>query len=479
MAKKKLTKKQQRAATALQPTTSPYTSCPVAFNVGSENKTYYVLQEHLQNLDLTNSCRPGEGDIHLPDVDESTGHVLVHYLYTGLYQTLGIKMCLVTEANIEFKRALSTYTAAKRYGLSGLQQLAKQEIERVGAEMNIFDVVDAIKENFSKLVCDNTWFNGYLEGKAKTAFDEDHTVFARDNFFEHINDVALAQAMAKCIIELYNNKVSHMLDTGEGPIPGLPEEGISNAQDTPIEEFQPGECHAIEEAPVAECVPCIEDAPIEDVQPEECYAIDEAPIAECVPCIEDAPIEERVTAEAYVDSNFGTPAEDGWDSFSFGSAVKKKAKKKGKKGKKGAVVEEPVVEEPVVEESVVEELPTPAPELVSPPEDEWGVFSPAVKKKTKKGKKGISEVEESSKSQSAEPESVPVFDNTTVVQEADGTIIGNSHSDSRAKSGQPVEAEGEICPVRTKHLLGDEWKNCKQCRAIVRQVTIRLALGLR
>ncbi|KAF2184780.1 hypothetical protein K469DRAFT_449053, partial [Zopfia rhizophila CBS 207.26] len=171
------------------------------------------------------SCRSFAGNIHLPNVDESTGHVLVHYLYTSAYQTLDdMETSLVGEANIEFKKAVLAYTAANKYSLRGLQQLSKHKIEHFGAEMNIFNVIEAIKKNFSKLLCNNPWVYNYLDRKAKTTFKEDHTVFTRNNFFNRINDVALAKVMAKCIVELYNNKVSRMLNTEREPVPGISEE---------------------------------------------------------------------------------------------------------------------------------------------------------------------------------------------------------------------------------------------------------------
>lgn len=46
------------------------------------------------------------------------------------------------------------------------------------------------------------------------------------------------------------------------------------------------------------------------------------------------------------------------------------------------------------------------------------------------------------------------------------TEESNGNSDLEAK--QPTKAEGEICPLRVKHLLdGDKWKHCRQCWAIV------------
>jgi hypothetical protein len=104
----------------------------------------------------------------LPDVDASTGHVLVHYPHTSLYQTLNdMETFHVAEANIEFKRALLAYTAAIKCGLVGLQQLAKHELERFGTEMNIFDVVEAVQDEFSKIRCNDLWCYGFLRARSK------------------------------------------------------------------------------------------------------------------------------------------------------------------------------------------------------------------------------------------------------------------------------------------------------------------------
>jgi hypothetical protein len=68
-------------------------------------------------------------EIYLPDVDEGTGHVLIHYLYTGTYQTLDdIQFSPAEMARVEFKRAVLAYSAAKKYMLHGLQRLAGQQI---------------------------------------------------------------------------------------------------------------------------------------------------------------------------------------------------------------------------------------------------------------------------------------------------------------------------------------------------------------
>jgi hypothetical protein len=333
-----------------------------------------------------------------------------------------------------------------------------------------------------------------LTGKVKTSFDEDYTVFVTDDFFDRIHDFALAKFMAECTVELYNNKISHMCDTKAPSVPGVPDESFSNAQDAPIKKARPKESYAIDQIPAAQCFPDvanvateetvieeapiegapiegapIEGAPIEEAQPKECCSIKETYFEQ--PHIQETSIDGLVTAKAPVDFSFGTPAEDEWGIFS--SAVKDKKKKKKEKGEK---------EMTAVEEPEINELPTPACQLAPPPEDEWGSFSfgsAMKKKKSKKGKKQVPEVEEPS-----EPVAETKQDEFPSKEAGnwdfspswiDGTIVSNSRSDSKAKSGQPIEAEGEICHIRAKHLLGDEWKDCRQCRIIVRQVATQLA----
>jgi hypothetical protein len=173
--------------------------------------------------------------------------------------------------------------------------------------------------------------------------------------------------------------------------------------------------------------------------------------------------------------------DEGWGNW----AIPKKSKKK----KKGLIFtavpdtpkEELTVEisapEPVVEEKqdedwsncalkgVVEDSTRPPPPAVPEPEPEpdWGFSSIWIGGSNKK------------KGKSAGPEPAPVVDGITIMQKADGTVVTNGHSGLKAELEQHIEAEDEICPVRAKHLLGDEWKHCRQCRVLLRQVAIQLA----
>lgn len=60
------------------------------------------------------------------------------------------------EIHTEFKRAVLVYIAAKTYELHGLQLLVKRKTEQFGTDMNIFNTVKVITEDFSKLPGDAT-----------------------------------------------------------------------------------------------------------------------------------------------------------------------------------------------------------------------------------------------------------------------------------------------------------------------------------
>ncbi|ORX94550.1 hypothetical protein BCR34DRAFT_669645 [Clohesyomyces aquaticus] len=285
-----------------RPTISPYTSHPVAVTIGPGHRTYYVPQDRLQSIHDVARYSPYGGTVHLPNLDEGTSHVLVHYLYTGAYQTLGDAETVPGQgANIEFRRAISAYKAAYKYGLSGLQELARHELERFSTKLNIFDVVKAIEGDCLTLPYDDARFSEYLNKKAKVAFEQDHTVFARKDLFKHINDVAFAKVMAKCIVRLYNDKISSMLNANEC---------ISNAQDSLVEAARPEVCSDIPAVPVEACVLYDQRSPLQEAMVEDCSVPETIPVEDCIPydqiqhlqevVVEDCSAIDAVPTEEYI-----------------------------------------------------------------------------------------------------------------------------------------------------------------------------------
>lgn len=517
---------------------SPYTSCPVTLRIGLDQKTYYVPQNRLQLLGSVASTRSWNGSIHLADADACTSHVLVHYLYTGAYQTLDNmeQSPPEEEANVEFKRAFLAYTMANQYKLLELQDLAKQQIKHFGAEMDIFRVVEVVRGVFAKLGDDDAWFRNYLEGKAKSAFEEDYTVFSSGDLFDRIEDVGLARLMATFMVRLYSEKVELLMDAGRERDATAAEEGDHEVQDFAIEEVTPDECGATEVAPTdaptdapadapadassdeccaaidapadassdeccattEECWPEACDAvPAEECQSEECdspaapveecwsEACDAVPIEECQSeefDIPAAPVEEcwseacdAVPAEECQSEEFDIPAAPAEECWLEEWGATEAAAPEECCATEGNVPEECTsdvqdlpIEEPKVEELQSRSPPEPEPEVDEPspaplaePEPEVDNWRTAIwgSGKKKEGKKYVDEppppAPEEPAFESEEPNAEP--DEPPLMPE------------------EPMEVEDGICSVRAKHLLGDEWKNCRKCRAILRQVAIQIA----
>ncbi|KAH7081258.1 hypothetical protein BKA63DRAFT_561818 [Paraphoma chrysanthemicola] len=239
---------------APRPKTTPYATSPVALRIGPQQTRYYVPRRLLQNPQWIAFDDSWGNEIELSDVNECTGHVIIHYLYTGAYQTLDdIELSPAEVMRIEFSRAVMAYIAAKKYMLHGLQRLAGQQISTFGAEMSIFDVVEAINTDFVKLPDDATWFHEYMGDKARMAFEQDPTVFARNDLFSRIENVALIRVLAKIMVEVYTNKLSPVLSQTERPTSETPGGCVVDERDLPSEEPPQVECVNINEAPAEEC----------------------------------------------------------------------------------------------------------------------------------------------------------------------------------------------------------------------------------
>jgi hypothetical protein len=475
----------------------PYTASPVALRIGPEQTRYYVPQGLLQNPQWIAYSNSWGAEIHLPDLDEGTAHVLIHYLHTGAYQTLDdVELSPAQEVLVEFKRAVLAYIAAKQYMLHGLQRLAGQQISCFGAEMSIFDVVEAINKDFSRIPDDATWFHEYMGNKVRKAFEQDYTAFAKDDLFSRIDNVALIRVLAKCMVEVYSNKVSDVLSKKEGTTLEIPKECIVEAEDLPSEEPPEVECVNIDEAPAEDC-------------PADVYTIEEVPVKE-------APAQEHFVGEVdpiehKTDMTFGEIGGthssnsnlDGWGSasgvqeppwslgtgkaiptrkdelhFDFAAFLKtssetgavlvddgwgsKSDKKRKKKGKKSSAV--------LVEETI----PEPEPNHIQSEEDPWSVTGGFATGEKKMEESGISPEEASAKPE-PEPTPEPVPDTEPGVLKVDDAwaACGTPFS-SKKKKGK----KGKVEPVTEKAPAPPPPESLPEPEPLVEEPAVDLFAGL-
>ncbi|KAI9752010.1 MAG: hypothetical protein M1835_001139, partial [Candelina submexicana] len=203
-----------------RPETSPYVTPAFTLLIGPSRIQYTVLQEFLRQCpEWAHICRsnPWSRTIVLPAMNEDIGHTLVHYLYTGTYQTLKPRdVSGEVERITEYKRNVQLYCAAKTYGLGGLELLVKGNIENFEETISIFNLLDIAEEAYEKLSDDEVWFTDHLAKELKVAFNTDETLFSRQCFLDRFGKVKnFDKALVKSLVEIYTDQIASMANKEE------------------------------------------------------------------------------------------------------------------------------------------------------------------------------------------------------------------------------------------------------------------------
>lgn len=149
--------------------------------------------------------------IWLSDVDEDVGHTLMHYLYTGHYQTLKLPSVWgVPKRTIEYTRSVLVYRTALNYGLKPLEDLAKRYMEIFDQHIHVFDIIRLARKHFPNVV-DNKWYFDYLTERILAAFDANEEVFHSEQYFEGFGEAPEFDTfLGKTIALAYSRKISAM-----------------------------------------------------------------------------------------------------------------------------------------------------------------------------------------------------------------------------------------------------------------------------
>ena len=207
----------------------------MTLRVGPGREPYYVPETLLQSLNGLPRSNDAEAAINLPDVDVETAHTIVHFLYTGQYQSLsrdeeGIS---TNTGAAEFKKAIAAFVAARKYGLVDLQDLAKLEVEQIGDEISVDQSAHAVgKGTLTSLQEDAGWLQDLVLRKTEQTFAESDEVFFDASFFNGIKSLKLAKVLGQRVAELYRARVRelrHQLDPFEEVLSLVAENGVEEA----------------------------------------------------------------------------------------------------------------------------------------------------------------------------------------------------------------------------------------------------------
>ena len=198
----------------------PYTSKAIGFYFG-ESKKRYTIHEHLAvripgvaNILKTRDDGP---PINFTDVDEDIGHSLVHYLYTGQYQTMLAPYSSTTSRRqAEYVRSVQIYAIGLGYRVKGLETLAKQYILLFEDSVDIFQILSVAKKEYGDIRKLDDWYPNYLVNRIQYAFEEDEDFFKREEFSAILGeDAKFDQFLMQTVISLYSEKVSTLKEKHE------------------------------------------------------------------------------------------------------------------------------------------------------------------------------------------------------------------------------------------------------------------------
>ncbi|KAF5849396.1 hypothetical protein GGP41_006356 [Bipolaris sorokiniana] len=188
---------------------SPYASTHIAvLEVGPEAVRFLVHESVLSRSEvLARSYNPSfiKQSVPLPELDLATAHTLVHYLYTGKYQTLSVHAGSDKIIPESYKLSVCVYCAAVRYGLPGLAELAQGKIKSFGEDVTIFDMLAVARQHaFPLLPEDDAWYPAYIEDALRNAVTDDPTPFRKPDFITTVEGSSrLLQLVWKTMMSNY------------------------------------------------------------------------------------------------------------------------------------------------------------------------------------------------------------------------------------------------------------------------------------
>ncbi|KAK6222524.1 hypothetical protein QIS74_04226 [Colletotrichum tabaci] len=176
-------KKQQKAAECqtppddgvtldIDPEASPYTSssCRIYFK---NQQPFTIHRDLIRASPELEKIRGNFNEICIKDVPDEAGHVLVHYLYTGTWQTLHENHSQHdSETSAHFETSVHVYAAARAYSLPDLAELAKENICQSADALPALDVIVLAAGACELLPDDDSWFLAFIKLRVEHLFKE-------------------------------------------------------------------------------------------------------------------------------------------------------------------------------------------------------------------------------------------------------------------------------------------------------------------
>jgi hypothetical protein len=273
------------------------------------NKGYGIPEIFLQKYPQFPARSRFTSSIILRDIHEDAGHTLIHFLYSGEYETINAPLDIDTsDIAREYKISILVYQAARQYGLATLEALAEKYIQRFGDTMSLPDILRETRDAFSTAPDQGeTWLLYHLKIKLQHMLEEPARIACTlDEIYSSLGqNFEFDSIVLKMVVEILVDRSSlrgRTLEDGKGHSDRISSCSFGVYR---ITEY-------IGEVPIAEVIPVEEPAedapPVDNGWPEDAVPVKEP--AEDAPPVDNGWPEDAVPVKEPAED--APPVNNGW-----------------------------------------------------------------------------------------------------------------------------------------------------------------------
>ncbi|KAL2159044.1 hypothetical protein VTH06DRAFT_2803 [Thermothelomyces fergusii] len=144
----------------------------------------------------------------LPAIPEAVGHVLVHYLHTGTYESLKPKSTESLSRQVsELKTSIQVYAAARTYELPELMRLAQTRIERHGKGLPLPALLEVARDAYPDLTEGDAWFLNYLRSRIRPHLKDPKTLMGSSLLDQISGILSPNKVLLRTVLELFCERI--------------------------------------------------------------------------------------------------------------------------------------------------------------------------------------------------------------------------------------------------------------------------------
>ncbi|KAL2019153.1 hypothetical protein VTK56DRAFT_10025 [Thermocarpiscus australiensis] len=155
----------------------------------------------------------------LSAIPEDVGHVLVHYLHTGTYESLKPKPTDTMSKQIcELKTSIQAYAAARTYDLPDLMRLAEAKIDKYGEGLPLPALLEVARDAYPTLTEGDDWFLEYLRSRIRPHLKDAKSLIG-SNLLDQISGILSPhKVLLRTVLELFCERISTRPEPAHSPL---------------------------------------------------------------------------------------------------------------------------------------------------------------------------------------------------------------------------------------------------------------------